>query len=249
MSRVPGIFHAPHRPSFNRPFSDGSMTIETDMLTSLDNSTHLAMTSPFSLPQSLPNQPTFNHHFDIHPLSPHAELHGFNTFHFGQSTDNPEPPIRAPAARSVSASRSPQNGKAPASRHRPARKLSLSDARPHQAGNQQRGRSITSARPTTAQNHPRTMSHSDAFNRRLGLGIGLDTHMEGERTDSITPPEYGTGGHFGFTVSQGHSGGPASWSSSTPSLVPGCFGSFTGNNDEAIADRSAEFSGCPADLD
>ncbi len=222
------------------------MTVETDMLASLDQSAHFAMTSPFSFAQSLPTQPTFDHYLDPHSSSPHVNsFHPgsvFDKFKFGLSNDNPEPPINLSAnerVRSQSASRSSHIGKAPTARSRPTRKLSLSEARPPSAGLQQRGRSVQSARTQTMSNHPRTMSQSDVFAGRLGLGIGLDTHKEGERTDSVTPPDFGLNGTYGVSIPRNQAGDAASWGSagSAPSLLPGSIGSYGGNNDEAITER------------
>ena len=223
------------------------MTVGTDMLVSLDQSPHLAMSSPFSFPQSLPNRPPFDHYLNQQTSSPRSNPYHpvalFDGFKFGTSTDNPEPPITLSTdgrVRSLSASRSINIGKAPSSRARPTRKLSMSEGRPPLTGNpSQRGRSVQSARPPGLGSHPRTMSHSDVLAGRLGLGIGLDTHKEGERTDSITPPDLSMMRTYGVSVSHTLPGNAASWGSggSAPSLVPGSIGSYGGTNDSAIMDR------------
>lgn len=219
------------------------MTIETDVLTSLDRSTHLAMTSPFSFPQSLPN----HHRYMDAPTSPLPQTYHpgslFDGFNFSRSTDNPEPPIQIPMnerMRSQSASQS-QVDKAASCRARPIRKLSMTDARPPSASqsSQSRGRSMHSARPVSGNNHLRTLSQSDMLSGRMGLGFGLDTHKEGERTDSVTPPELGMNGIYGISVPRPTAGETASWDSagSAPSLQPGSLGSYGRNNDEVIMDR------------
>ncbi|WWD21687.1 hypothetical protein CI109_106173 [Kwoniella shandongensis] len=252
--RIPGIDQAPSRPHIHRPFSDGSMTVETNLLTSLMNASphHQPMNnmvSPFSFSQSLPaaqHQPfeynmtsplsTSNDHF--HPAAI------FNALKFGN--EHPEPPINLPPApatgdsqqrsRSQSSSRSSHVGKAPTSRSRPGRK-SMNDARPP-PGAIQRGRSANgNGRTQSFQGHARTASQSQ--NKPMGLGIGLDTHVEGEPTDSISPPDFGMAGSFAMAIPRSDSmGAPdgASWGSgSVPSIMPGSLGSFD-TADDAIID-------------
>jgi hypothetical protein len=198
------------------------MAVDTDVLASIEH-----FGSPFGFPQSLPNQPSIDQYMSSpHPTSA-ATPHSFHSSFFTNfKMDNPEPPVSFPAAmqeidersRSLSASRS-HIGKAPLNRTKPARKLSMSETRP--AG--------VRGRPPLP--HPRTMSHSDAFsNARFGLGIGLNTHQEGQRTNSISPPE--SHPNFGVSIPL-----DSSWTSAAPSLVPGSFGSY-GLADEAIMDRS-----------
>jgi len=97
----------------------------------------------------------------------------------------------------------------------------MNDARPPSTGIAPRGRSAQPPRPTAAA-HQRTMSQSDV-NFRMGMGVGLDTHREGERTDSISPPDYSLNGVYGTAVPRPMDIG--SWGS-VPSLMPGSMGSF-----------------------
>lgn len=193
------------------------MSIETDILTAIDQG-NTGLISPFSFAHSLPSQPSLDQ-FITSPHSTSLDLDG-HAFHLFNNfkVENPEPPVNFPMAdtteqraRSLSSTRNIAGGKAPPAR----RKLSMTDSRPP----------VSRGRPVHP--HPRTMSHSDAFSGRFGLGIGLDTHKEGERTDSISPPEYNP---YGIPI-------PPSgvWPSSAPSLVPGSFGSYS-YTDEAIMD-------------
>jgi hypothetical protein len=192
------------RQPVHRPFSDGSMSVDTDFLASLTQSHQpLSIPSPFSVPQSLPEHyPSFSPGF--HP----ATL--FNDFRLGH--DNPEPPINfisssLPDQRSRSQS-STRNGVKPP-RARSGRKMSFNDTRPS-VGPISRGRS----RPS--MDHQRTMSQSDVGFGRMDLGIGLDTHREDQ-----ADPEFGNGA---FTaLPRGMDLG--SWAS-VPSLVPGSIGSY-----------------------
>jgi len=206
------------------------------MLTSLDHHHNgFPLTSPFTFPQSLPNQSGIEQFMsspqqgtmDLGNTSPHP--HSFHAQFFnGFKLENPEPPVNFPLSghetdvdfrsRSLSSSRASLVGKAPSSRIKPARKLSMSETRP----------TINRGRPL--QPHPRTMSHNDGFSGRFGLGIGLDTHREGQRTDSISPPDFN--GAYGVSIPRHES---SSWTSA-PSLVPGSFGSYS-MPDEAIMDR------------
>jgi len=210
------------------------MSIETDILTSLDQHHNMfPMPSPFAFPQSLPNQPSIEQFMsspqsgsvDLGGTSPHP--HNFHaSFFTGFKLENPEPPVSFPSmgldidhrSRSLSSSRASLVGKAPSNRSKPPRKLSMSDTRP----------TINRGRPVNP--HPRTMSHNDGFSGRFGLGIGLDTHKEGERTDSISPPDFN--GAYGVSIPRTDA---VSWTSA-PSLVPGSFGSYS-MPDEAIVDR------------
>ncbi|KAK8847603.1 hypothetical protein IAR55_005462 [Kwoniella newhampshirensis] len=251
--RIPGIEPAPSRPHIHRPFSDGSMTVETNLLTSLMNpSPHhqpMNMVSPFSFSQSLPAA----HHqgFDYNMTAPFSNsadhFHPaaiFNALKFGN--EHPEPPVNLPPApstgdaqqrsRSQSSSRSSHVGKAPTSRSRSGRK-SMNDARPP-SGAIQRGRSANGAgRTQSFQGYVRNASQNQS--KPMGLGIGLDTHVEGEPTDSISPPDFGMPGTFAMSIPRSDSlGGPdgASWGSgSIPSIMPGSMGSFD-TADDAIID-------------
>ncbi|OCF33840.1 hypothetical protein I317_01332 [Kwoniella heveanensis CBS 569] len=244
--RVPGSDNAPHRPQIHRPFSDGSMTVETDFLASLMSSSPqtnpLTMASSFSFSSSLPAQ---THTFDYSiasPLSSSADrFHPaamFNALKFGH--DNPEPPVNLPnepetqeRSRSQSSSRSSNIGKAPSSRSRSARK-SMNDARPPLGSIQPRGRSTQVNRAQSFSGHARGSSQSGG--KPMGLGIGLDTHVEGEQTDSISPPDFGLNGTFAMAIPRTDNDG-ASWGSgSIPSMIPGSIGSFVDTADEAIID-------------
>ena len=211
------------------------MSIETDILTSLDqHHSGFPIASPFSFPQSLPNQPSLDQFMsspqsgsvDLSSTSPHPHsLHA--SFFTGFKLENPEPPVNFPVnghdgdhrSRSLSSSRASLVGKAPSNRSKPPRKLSMSDTRPN----------INRGRPPQPH-HPRTMSHNDGFSGRYGLGIGLDTPQEGERTDSISPPEFN--GTYGVSIPRHEA---ISWTSA-PSLAPGSFGSYS-MADEALMDR------------
>lgn len=223
------------------------MTIETDILTSLNqpNLHQQPMSSPFTFAQSLPNQYMSSPHANSIDMNQHQSSHNhtfpsslFNGYKFGQGQDNPEPPLNfsiMPSAqydqrsRSLSTSRAPVVGKAPSSRTRQPRKLSMNDGRPPTTGQTARGRSSAV--------HPRTMSHNDVHPGRMGLGIGLDTHKEGEQTDSVTPPDFQPNASYGVPIPRGIE--PSSWTShgSAPSLIRGSYGSYAGLHDEAILDR------------
>lgn len=149
----------------------------------------------------------------------------FNTVKFGN--EHPEPPVSLPPAidaieqgshqRSRSQSSAHSVGKAPSSRSRQARK-SMTDVRPPRSS-LQRGRSQGPTRP-------------------MGLGMSLDTHVEGEMTDSISPPDFGANGAFGLAIAAGRdsfNNDTSSWASgSVPSMVPGSLGSF--DTDEVLVD-------------
>lgn len=198
--------------------------------------------SPFSFSQSLPVR---HHSFDYSlpsPLSTSINIAGhmrnnisggtgvnsggvFNTVKFGN--EHPEPPVSLPPAidaieqgshqRSRSQSSAHSVGKAPSSRSRQARK-SMTDVRPPRSS-LQRGRSQGPTRP-------------------MGLGMSLDTHVEGEMTDSISPPDFGANGAFGLAIAAGRdsfNNDTSSWASgSVPSMVPGSLGSF--DTDEVLVD-------------
>lgn len=235
----------------HRPFSDGSMTVDTDLLASLmsggshqsaDRGQFNLPPSSFSFSQSLPVR---HHSFDYSlpsPLSTSINIAGhmrnsisggtgansggvFNAVKFGN--EHPEPPVSLPPAmdgieqgshqRPRSQSSSHSVGKAPSSRSRQARK-SMTDVRPPRSS-LQRGRSQGPTRP-------------------MGLGVSLDTHVEGEMTDSISPPDFGANGAFGLAIASGRdsfNNDTSSWASgSVPSMVPGSLGSF--DTDEVLVD-------------
>ncbi len=90
----------------------------------------------------------------------------------------------------------------------------MNEARPPVTSNQPRGRSI----------QPIPSSH---------YGLGLDTHKEGETTDSVSPPEFGYspyGMSMPLRIQQ-----RSAWngSSSVPSVMTGSFGTTA---DEATSD-------------
>ncbi|WVQ91884.1 hypothetical protein IAS59_005689 [Cryptococcus gattii] len=249
---IPGNNHMAPRPNMHRPFSDGSMTVDTDLLASLmsggsphqtaDRGQFNMATSPFSFSQSLPVR---HHSFDYSlpsPLSTSINIAGhmrnsisggtgansggiFNAVKFGN--EHPEPPVSLPPAtdapaqgghqRSRSQSSTHSVGKAPSTRSRQARK-SMTDVRPPRSS-LQRGRSQVPTRP-------------------MGLGASLDTHVEDEMTDSISPPDFGANGAFGLAIASGRdsfNNDTASWASgSVPSMVPGSLGSF--DTDEVLVD-------------
>lgn len=199
-------------------------------------------TSPFSFSQSVPVR---HHSFDYSlpsPLSTSINIAGhmrnsisggtgansggvFNAVKFGN--EHPEPPVSLPPAtdgpaqgghqRSRSQSSTHSVGKAPSTRSRQARK-SMTDVRPPRSS-LQRGRSQVPTRP-------------------MGLGASLDTHVEDEMTDSISPPDFGANGAFGLAIASGRdsfNNDTASWASgSVPSMVPGSLGSF--DTDEVLVD-------------
>ncbi|WVN87266.1 uncharacterized protein L203_102443 [Cryptococcus depauperatus CBS 7841] len=236
---IPGMAHNPARPSFHRPFSDGSMTVETDLLASLMSGAppqpqsnergqypHIAL--PYHFSQSMPVR---QHSFDYSMPSPlstgitlseHFRAPTFNPLKFGN--EHPEPPINIPTpASNANNSPNPQRrsssvGKAPPNKTRQNRK-SMNDVRP--------------ARGAIVRN-PRTSSQGP--HKPMALRVGLDTHVEGELTDSISPPEFG-GTSFGLAIPRNDSmPDGASWGSgSVPSMVPGSFGSFD-TNDDVIVD-------------
>jgi hypothetical protein len=212
------------------------MTVDTDLLASITLQ-HLPQPSPFAVHQSLPD--AFLASPGIPFDTPHtAGFHPatfFNDFRFGN--DNPEPPIDISSgslpdqrSRSRSATRN-GGGKATPAKARSGRKMSMNDARPPTSGSLNRGRSAHSNRPGLSTHH-RTMSHSDAGYGRHGLGVILDTHKEGQKTDSISPPEYGSNSAYG-SVAYGRLE-EGSWGS-MPSLIPGSIGSFA--NEEAVLGR------------
>ncbi|WVR04808.1 hypothetical protein IAU60_001820 [Kwoniella sp. DSM 27419] len=239
--QIPGSDHSAHRPSLHRPFSDGSMTVETEFLASLMSGAQphhsISSASPFAFSSSLPIQ---NHTFDYGMTSPMTgsvdRFHPaaiFTAMKFGH--DNPEPPVNLPESqrsRSQSSSRSSHIGKAPSSRSRSSRK-SMNDVRPAPGTIQPRGRSTQVGRAHSFSGQ--AARGSSQTGAKMSLGIGLDTHVEGEQTDSISPPDYGLPGSFAMTIGQNDQDG-ASWgSSSIPSMLPGSLGSF-GEADDPIVD-------------
>lgn len=217
-----GLSSSPSRPSISRPFSDGSMTVESSILNSLMNPPQ-----QFSFQSPLPSQsPTQG--FDYNMVSPHSnaiELPGSTSPHSFQphamfnhlnfNSENREPPVVTPGegethrSRSQSSSRSSHIGKAPPPRSRSGRKLSMSDVRPSlQAG---RGRTMQP---------PRSMSfHTDTKPNVLALGA--------QRANSITSAEYSFEQQYGLAIPRNDFGrslwGPAG---SAPSALPE--GSFDG---------------------
>ncbi|WVW78210.1 hypothetical protein I302_100161 [Kwoniella bestiolae CBS 10118] len=247
--KIPGLENNNNRPSMHRPFSDGSMTVETNLLTSLmSGSPHqmpMNMVSPFSFSSSLPAQ---THTFDYSmnsPLSSSADrFHPaamFSAMKFGN--DNPEPPINLAnnedpnqRSRSQSSSRSSHVGKAPSSRSRSARK-SMNDARPPPGSIQPRGRSTQPGRAQSFSGPAQVRASSQSGNGKpMGLGIGLDTHVEGEQTDSISPPDFGLNGSFGMSIPRTETDTISWGSGSVPSMLPGSLGSFGETMDDAIID-------------
>ena len=79
------------------------------------------------------------------------------------------------------------------------------------------------------------MSQDDMFSNRLGLGMGLDTHAEGEKTDSVSPPDFHLNGAYGVAIPRPPVES-SSWSHHrmAPGLVPGSFGSYSGVHDDAF---------------
>ncbi|WWC86687.1 uncharacterized protein L201_001564 [Kwoniella dendrophila CBS 6074] len=246
---IPGIDNNNNRPAMHRPFSDGSMTVETNFLASLmSGSPHqmpMNMTSPYSFSSSLPTQ---THTFDYSmnsPLSTSADrFHPsamFTAMKFG-THDNPEPPINFginedadERSRSLSSTRSSQVGKAPSSRSRTARK-SMNDARPPPGSIQPRGRSTMPGRAQSFSGPAQGRATSQNGGKPMGLGIGLDTHVEGEQTDSISPPDFGLNGTFGISIPRPEVDSISWGSGSVPSMIPGSLGSFGETIDEAIID-------------
>lgn len=244
----------PQRPAFPRPFSDGSSTIQTEILHSLGDN-HLRISSPFAFDQASADHRLHDRYrpssqmaaVDLAFSSPQSVgFHPsslFQGFEFGK--EHPEPPINlspsAPAARirSESVSRPGSKSAKSLAGRRNARKLSMNDANPSTVS---RGRSLqSSARPQLVQGHYRTMSFGgDVYTGPMGLGIELDTHKEGQRTDSISPPDYDMSGLYGKAISRQHSAVgvlESSWHSSVPSLLSGSIDSYIGINDDVIIDR------------
>ncbi|WVQ75820.1 hypothetical protein IAR50_005453 [Cryptococcus sp. DSM 104548] len=239
---IPGVNHHPSRPSIasiHRPFSDGSMTVDTDLLTSLMSSPHTNthesrgqynnMASPFNFSQSLPIR---HHSFDYSMPSPlstsiNVAEHLRNSSLYGApvkfGNEHPEPPINFSSTDvpdgQRSRSQSTSNvGKAPSSRSRQSRK-SMTDVRPPR-GSIQRGR-----------------SQGPGTGKPMGLGVDLETHVEGELTDSISPPDFGANSAFGLAIPHHDSinTDSGSWGSgSVPGMVPGSLGSY--DNDEVIVE-------------
>ncbi|WRT64567.1 uncharacterized protein IL334_001499 [Kwoniella shivajii] len=245
--KIPGMDSTSHRPSMHRPFSDGSMTVDTNILTSLmSGSPHhipMNMASPFSFSSSLPT--TQPHTFDYSMNSPTStsadRFHPasiFSAMKFGH--DNPEPPINIvetanteERSRSQSSSRSSHIGKAPSSRSRSGRK-SMNDVRPPSGSIQPRGRSAAPGRAQSFSGQVRGSSQNGG--KPMGLGMGLDTHVEGEQTDSISPPDFGLPGTFGMSIPRNDHDAISWGSGSLPSMIPGSIGSFGENLDDAIID-------------
>jgi hypothetical protein len=129
----------------------------------------------------------------------------------------PVPSAAATEERSRSLSRG-SAGKAKAPRSRSGRKGSMTDVKP------------TIARVRTASNRAMSYSHPDGR-----LGLGLDTHLEHQRTNSVSPPDYA----YGLASSWNGSG-------SLPSMQ-----SFGTTIDEAIIDSpispSSHLPPLPAD--
>ncbi|KAK4683670.1 hypothetical protein P7C73_g6563, partial [Tremellales sp. Uapishka_1] len=158
----------------------------------------------------------------------------FPSFKFGN--EHPEPPITLPTttphqnhhqasqpdqrSRSQSSSRSSNIGKAPVSRVKPGRKMSMGDARPTSSSVlQQRGRSMQPLRNYPG-NAPRATSQHQENGRPM-----LDTHKEGERTDSVSPPDF-CYSPFGISIPTSLGEGSI-WTGSVPSALAGSFGATT----------------------
>jgi hypothetical protein len=59
--------------------------------------------------------------------------------------------------------------------------------------------------------------------------LSLDTHKEGERTDSVSPPQYGLSNTYPVNIPHGTPGDRVGWgaSGSVPSAIAGSFGATT----------------------
>jgi hypothetical protein len=191
---------SPTRPVLNRPFSDGSMTVDSSILSSLMNP---AQSFSFG-PGSMPNQTPFDYNMvspqqqvmDLpggtspHSFQPHAM---FGHLNFG--AENREPPILSSSldnnggqtheatnrSRSQSSSRSSHIGKAPVARSRTGRKLSMNETKPN----------LSSIRGRAAQ-PPRSMSfQTDSKPNLMNLG---------PRANSITSADYAFEQQYGISI-------------------------------------------------
>ncbi|KAL7419127.1 hypothetical protein Q5752_005963 [Cryptotrichosporon argae] len=212
-----------HRPA-PRPFTNGSMTVDTSTLTALDSLSPAhtnPVPGPYAMPNSLPTHfayPLVSPRNDVlelppnpsHSFQPHAM---FSQFGFGG--ENREPPVSVPAhashahapsspdrSRSQSSSRSSLLGKAATSRARPHRKQSMSDARPSSVAAQPRGRLMQAPR-------------SQSFQAQSSFAFG---NLAPAGTD-MASPDFNIGRHFGFPL--GYGGNPEWQPGSAPSLLHG----------------------------
>lgn len=234
-----GLPPSPQRPVLNRPFSDGSMTVESSILSSL-----MGATQPFSFSSgSLPSQ-AGNNPFDYNMVSPHsanvdlpssASPHGFQPHamfgHLNFGAENREPPIVAASAdnttshnrsRSQSSSRSSNIGKAPTARSRSGRKLSMNDVRPNIQPS--RGR---------AMQPPRSLSfQTDSKPPASLLGLGP------QRSNSITSAsaDYAFEQQYGIAIPRSDfSRGLWGSAGSAPSVLPEGMASYGASMDAAAS--------------
>ncbi|CAK9785586.1 unnamed protein product [Cutaneotrichosporon oleaginosum] len=196
----PSSNESPSRPVLNRPFSDGSMTVDSSILSSLMNSSQSFSFGPGSMSNQAP--------FDYNMVSPQQQVidlpggtspHSFQPHamfgHLNFGAENREPPILSSSmdnasgqhneptnrSRSQSSSRSSHIGKAPVARSRPARKLSMNETKPN----------LSSMRGRTMQ-PPRSMSfQTDSKPNLVNLG---------PRHNSITSADYAFDQQYGISI-------------------------------------------------
>jgi hypothetical protein len=221
---LPGAEVLPQHPRSHR-LHDGSQTIAEDLLASLDTP---QMTSPFYSQPTLPPANTYitSPHSTTSEIpfgsSPTTTFPGGFNFQF--SGEHREPPINfSPPGDDRARSQSSKSLEFSKGHMRAGmRKLSMNES---VFQNQQRGR--------PAQLHPRAMSQSqgDMYRSSLGLGIGLETHHEGQTTDPMSMSTW-----YGMQIPRrssvhGYLEGYNN-SSGAPPLVSGSL-----NSDDAILDR------------
>ncbi|BEI89604.1 uncharacterized protein CcaverHIS019_0209660 [Cutaneotrichosporon cavernicola] len=197
----PASNDSPTRPVLNRPFSDGSMTVDSSILSSLMNPVQSFSFGPGSMSNQAP--------FDYNMVSPQQQVidlpggtspHSFQPHamfgHLNFGAENREPPILSSSldnnnsglnlettnrSRSQSSSRSSHFGKAPVPRSRTGRKLSMNETKPN----------LSSIRGRTMQ-PPRSMSfQTDTKPNLINLG---------PRHNSITSAEYSFEPQYGISI-------------------------------------------------
>ncbi|WOO76966.1 uncharacterized protein LOC62_01G000572 [Vanrija pseudolonga] len=225
---------SPPRPVLNRPFSDGSMTVESSILSSLmdPGSSFPSISHGLSNPFDYSNM--VSPHSSGIPLPSSASPHSFQPHsmfsHFNMGTENREPPVVASSldnnasrddrSRSQSSSRSSHVGKAPPARSRSGRKLSMNDIRPNMQ--QGRGRAIQPPRSLSFQTDTRPSASA----------------LLGSQRDSITGADYPFDQSFGIPIPRNDFGRPM-WggpSGSAPSVLPDNMASYGGSIDGAGLD-------------
>ena len=220
----------PH-PSNYPPYSDGSMTIDTDYFQPT-----IISQSPYHLGQSLPNPPLEQYLHSPHAVSalpfspspPTNSLHPaalFSNFKF--EDDQPGPSLSFSPPYPAAVQESPKNassGKAPTTaKSKLTRKMSMHDAA-HMSNHM---KASNYGRPATmhGHGHTRAASQDDVFGPNAMPG-----GPSGDRYSSISPPGYSLTPHYAGGIPRGDS-----WNGNGTAGMLG--GSYNASLEHAIMDR------------